>query len=262
MCMTCWKLSVLRTQLISLNVALKHDQISDEFMIPLQLDQPMVTHFTGRETYLDRLNEMIAPNGAIPRHSVTNTIVILANGGTGKTQLVLQYIHRHPKLFSAVFWVNASSLDTTQTSFIGIAEQLIKHYEKMQKGSSPDYFSVARRLDMIGLVDEKGRIVVGENSPSVIVKAVKGWLTLDSNDKWLIVFDNVDDLESFNVSDSFPYKHSIGTVIITTRRRACVAYGKGLELKEMEEKESIELLSKFFDKEIEHGSEGMHYLIN
>jgi hypothetical protein len=219
----------------------------------------MVTHFTGRETYLDGLNEMIAPNGAIPGHSTTNTIVILANGGMGKTQLVLQYIYRHPKLFSAVLWVNASSLDTMQTSFISIAEQLIEHYAKTQKGSSPDYFSIARRLNMIGLVDAKGRIVVGENSPSVIVKVVKGWLALDGNDKWLIVFDNVDDLESFNVSESFPYKHSIGTMIITTRRRDCMAYGKGFELKEMEERESIELLLKFFGNQIERGSEGMPY---
>jgi hypothetical protein len=234
------------------NLALEHGQIRDEFRIPLQLDQPMVTHFTGRETYLNRLNEMIASNGAISGHSVTNIIVILASGGMGKTQLVLQYISRHPKLFSAVFWVNASSLETTQTSFISIAEQLIKHYAKMQTGTLPDYFSIARRLDMVGLIDEKGRIVVGEDSPTLVVKAIKSWLALDGNDKWLIVFDNVDDLESFDVSQSFPYKNSLGNVIITTRRRDCMDYGKGFELKEMEERESIELLLKFFDKQIEH----------
>jgi hypothetical protein len=240
------------------NLALEH-QIRDEFRIPLQLDQPMVTHFTGRETYLNRLDGMIAPNGVLPVLGVTNTIVILANGGMGKTQLVLQYIYRHPKLFSAVFWVNASSLETTQTSFISIAEKLIKHYAKMQKGSPPDYFSIAHRLDMVGLVDEKGRIVMGENSPNLVVEAVKSWLALSDNDEWLIVFDNVDDLESFNVSESFPYKHSVGNVIITTRRRDCLDYGKGLELKEMEESEGIELLLKFFDKPIEHiGSEGVH----
>jgi hypothetical protein len=230
---------------------LERDQIHDEFEIPLQLDQPMITHFTGRETYLNRLNEMIAPNGAIAKDRVTNTIVILANGGMGKTQLVLKYISRHSNLFSAVFWVNASSLETMQTSFIGIAEQLIKHYAKMQKGSSPDYFSIARHLDMVGLVNEKGRIVIGENSPRLVINAVKGWLALDGNHKWLMVFDNVDDLESFNVSDSFPHKSSVGNVIITTRRRDCMDYGKGLELKEMEESESIELILKFFDKQIE-----------
>jgi hypothetical protein len=222
----------------------------------------MVTHFTGRETYLNRLHEMIVPNGAISRHSVTNVIVILANGGMGKTQLVLQYISQYPKLFSAVFWVNASSLETTQTSFISIAEQLIKHYAKMQTGSLPDYVSIARRLDMVDLVDEKGRIVVGENSPTLVVKAVKAWLALDGNHRWLIVFDNVDDLESFDVSESFPYKNSLGNVIITTRRRDCMDYGTGFELKEMEESESIELLFKFFDKQIEHvGSEGAHRIV-
>jgi hypothetical protein len=238
------------------NLALEHGRTCDEFRIPLQLDQPMVAHFTGRETYLNHLNEMIALTGAIPGKSLTNIVVVLASGGMGKTQLVLQYIYRHLKLFSAVFWVNASSLETTQTSFINIAEQLIKHYAKTQTES---YFSIARRLDLVGLVDERGHITLGENSPSLVVKAVKSWLALDGNYKWLIVFDNVDDLESFNVSDSFPYKHSIGNVIVTTRRRDCMDYGKGFELKEMEESEGVELLLKIFNTQTEDvGSEGVH----
>jgi hypothetical protein len=238
------------------NIAPQYDDISDKFTIPLQLNQPMVKHFAGRKPYLDRLHEMMTENAAEKRENLTNIIVIHATGGMGKTQLVLRYIHQHLKLFSAVFWVNGSSLETVQASFIGIAERLVKYYGKMQKGSPPDYFSIARDLDMIGLVDEKGCIVAGDNSASLAVKAVKAWLSLAGNNKWLIVFDNVDDLESFDISESFPYKASIGSVIITTRRPECLEFGDGFELKEMEESEGIETLSKCSNIPIEPGSEG------
>jgi hypothetical protein len=219
----------------------------------------MVAHFTGRESYLKDLNEMMMPDAAIPRQSVTNTIVIHATGGMGKTQLVLQYIARHSKQFSSVFWVNASTLETMQTSFIAVAEQLIKHYAKLQKRYPPDYFGIAHRLDMAGIVDNKGRITVSEDSPSHVVKAVQAWLALDGNDNWLIVFDNVDDLESFDVSESFPYSNSAGNVIITTRRRECMEYGNGFELNQMEENESTELLSKCSHIPVkDDGSEGVN----
>jgi hypothetical protein len=72
----------------------------------------------------------------------------------GKTQLVLEYISLHAKLFSSVFWVNASSLETTQTCFISIAQQLLDHYATSLKGPILSYPLIAQCLGMVSLVDQ------------------------------------------------------------------------------------------------------------
>jgi hypothetical protein len=74
-----------------------------------------------------------------------------------------------------------------------------------------------------------------------------------------LIFDNVDDIETFNISDFFPIPSS-GSIIITSRRPESIRYGRPLALKEMDLEESIELLwrstSKMFNM-----SDGRFHLI-
>lgn len=249
-------------QLMSLRhyVAARNDFIKDKFQIPLKLGHPKTKLFTGRKTVLDRLHDIITTGTTGSQDGTTKTIVIHGTGGMGKTQLVLEYISLHANLFSSVFWVNASSLETTQTCFISIAQQLLDHYATSLKDPIPSYPLIAQRLGMVSLVDQQGNIIMKHNTTSRIVEAVKAWLTLKGNDKWLVVFDNMDDLKSFNISEFFP-SNSCGNFIITSRRPDClryVQYGCELRLDEMEEMESITLLSKCLHKTIEPaGLEGL-----
>ena len=87
------------------------------------------------------------------------------------------------------------------------------------------------------------------------------WLNCSDNTSWLLVFDNVDDLESFRVSDFFPNSLS-GFVILTSRRPECSRYGKGWELNVMEEQESITLLSKSYARKISVADDGMSFFIS
>jgi hypothetical protein len=111
---------------------------------------------------------------------------------------------------------------------------------------------------MAGLVDGDGQIYLNQKSVDLIVDAIKGWLSRRGNDHWLMVLDNVDDLESFRISDFFPAnitgkiilttrhdeKVAAGKVILTTRRSDAARFGEDMRLDVMEEDESIELLFK------------------
>ncbi|MCJ1342920.1 hypothetical protein MMC31_001109 [Peltigera leucophlebia] len=78
---------------------------------------------------------------------------------------------------------------------------------------------------------------------------MRKWLNRSDNTSWLLVFDNVDDLETFRISDFFPNSLS-GFVILTSRRPECSRHGEGWELNVMEEQDSIILLSKSYAREI------------
>ena len=89
-----------------------------------------------------------------------------------------------------------------------------------------------------------------------MVEAVKGWYSLEKNKGWLVIFDNVDDLESFDVGEFFPTAAANGNILITTRRRECTRFGVELELDVMQKLESIELLQRSCKREQEFTGQG------
>ncbi|KAK6500101.1 hypothetical protein TWF481_010458 [Arthrobotrys musiformis] len=111
--------------------------------------------------------------------------------------------------------------------------------------SDPDYRQLGRRLGIQTIIDAEGNI---DNRPihaKKIRTAFLNWLRLPGNHKWLLIYDNADDLESFNLSDSFP-KSGGGTVIITSRRPEFTrAPYMQMEVDGLEERDAISLLASF-----------------
>ncbi|KAF8473485.1 hypothetical protein BDZ91DRAFT_714700 [Kalaharituber pfeilii] len=168
-------------------------------------------------------------------------IVLHGMGGMGKTQIALEYVYRHHKDYSSVFWINASSEQTTKTSFIQIMEQLIEYHAILL--DEPDYKHIGSLLGMAGKLDSVGLFSTEKpEEEQHVIKAVKKWLTAKQNDKWLLVFDNLDDLESFDINDYIP-SCNFGTVIITSRRRGSTQGRRGLEVHQMQNHEAEKLLS-------------------
>ncbi|RPB26407.1 hypothetical protein L211DRAFT_769464, partial [Terfezia boudieri ATCC MYA-4762] len=140
-------------------------------------------------------------------------VVLHGTGGIGKTQLALQYVYRHKEAYSSVFWINAAN-----------------------------YTAIGRLLDMTGKLNAAGKFTVQEPTDEQhIVGAVKQWLAAKENNKWLLVIDNLDDLESFDLSDYIP-QCCHGTVIITSRRPNCVHRRRGVEVSQMQGSEAEMLL--------------------
>jgi hypothetical protein len=159
-------------------------------------------------------------------------IVLQGMGGIGKTQVLLEYVYQHHAESSSVFWVNATSKETTTAGFRSIVQRLVDHHANLMSASSlPDYGQIALGLGISGLLNPDGQIRAEDEVNERIVAAVKRWWAQEENDNWLLVLDNVDDLESFSIRDFIP-DAAYGTILVSSRRTgwARVATELGVEL--------------------------------
>jgi len=204
------------------------------FDIPLFLNVQKNCGFVGREYLLEDLRREIEAG-----KDRWNIVVLYGTGGMGKTQLALEYVYQHYKAYSSVFWVNAASVQTTILGFTQIMKQLIQRHIRL----SEDVTGVSRLLGMAGKLDSTGCLTVtSESEAQHVVDAVKQWLAAPENTNWLVVFDNLDDLDLVNLEEYLPSCNH-GTVIITSRRRETIQHGRrGFEVQQMHPTEAIQLL--------------------
>lgn len=213
----------------------KHTQ-DITFRLPFQLDYSKNPSFTGREDFLNRLDAEV-------RSKESKVIVLYGMGGIGKTQITLEYVHTHHADYSSVFWVNVTSEETATLGFRSIAQRLVDHHATVATTAKPDYPRIAQLLGMTGMIDQNGQLSAGKEETGRIVEAVKRWYSLEKNQNWLLILDNVDDLESFDIRTFIPTS-SHGMVLMTSRRRESTRFGTGLEVEEMLELEGTSLLLK------------------
>jgi hypothetical protein len=57
----------------------------------------------------------------------------------------------------------------------------------------------------------------GSDDQDKIVGALPKWLSMEGNDHWLLIFDNMDDMRVIDKAKHFP-GNSLGTIIITSCR--------------------------------------------
>jgi hypothetical protein len=130
------------------------------------------------------------------------TVVLHGLGGIGKTQLTIAYAKRHKDNYSAIFWLNIRDKDSLKQSFVKVARQILQEHPSASRLSS---------VDMKENLDE-------------MIDAVKGWLSLPNNTRWLMIYDNYDnpkiaenaDPVAVNIRKFLPESYQ-GSVIITTR---------------------------------------------
>jgi len=206
------------------------------FDIPLCLNVRKNPDFVGRKYLLEKIKQEIGNGGGL-----LNIIVLYGTGGMGKTQLTLEYVYQHYRDYSSVFWVNTASVQTTILGFTQIMQQLVEHH--VRKSKSKDIANVGQLLGMAGRLDSMGYFAVtSESDGQHVVDAVKRWFSATENTNWLLVFDNLDDLDSVDIEDYLPLCNH-GTVIITSRRRESIQQGRrGLEVQQMHSMEAIQLL--------------------
>jgi hypothetical protein len=132
-------------------------------------------------------------------------------GGIGKTQLAITYAKRHGSSYSSVFWLNASSKTALLTSLRRLAPQILPE--------------AGDRL----------------NDEAILIQ-VSVWLSQLDNNRWLLIFDNYDDPDQFNVREYYP-SVAHGSIIITTRQRDRVN-GEEIHLQPMAQaEESLRILA-------------------
>jgi len=204
------------------------------FDIALSLNTRENYDFVGREYLLENLKQEIEKG-----KDSLNIIVLYGTGGMGKTQIALKYVYQQYRNYSSVFFVNTASVQTTILGFTQIMQRLVQRHGQI----SDDYAHIGRLLGMAGKLDPAGRFAVtSEPEEQHVVGAVKQWFSAPGNTNWLLVLDNLDDPDLVNIEEYIPMCNH-GTVIITSRRRKCIQRGRrGLEVEQMHDMESIQLL--------------------
>src|SRR3954468_18071305 len=80
---------------------------------------PRHAHFTGRSEQLAELRKALTQKAAADRVQI-----LIAPGGTGKTQLAVEYAYRHRWEYQIIWWLRAHDATTLALSFAQMAESL------------------------------------------------------------------------------------------------------------------------------------------
>jgi hypothetical protein len=166
-------------------------------------------------------------------------LLLYGTGGMGKSQLAVEYSHQNQDSYSAIFWIDAKTEQSTVSSFIGEVERLVRHL-----GRSKTYEEAAKSLGIAGLVDGTGTVSREQQFAARIVQDFKEWLVGAIAGRWLLLFDNYDQLEDFSLTKFFPQSKA-GRIIITSRRTECkriARYPKEVGVLEREEALSLLLM--------------------
>ncbi len=134
--------------------------------------------FTGRESILTRLHTILHAGKAA---ALSQPPAISGLGGIGKTQAAMEYAYRYRDEYQHVLWVQANTRETLTSSYVTLA-------------------------GLLNLPEQ------GAQDQSLTIQAVKNWL--EQHDRWLLIFDNADDL---SMVDEFVPAGRSGHILFTTR---------------------------------------------
>jgi hypothetical protein len=193
--------------------------IQEKHTVPFSLKGvPAIDHFVQRVSDMQRLEEYFFPQQ--PHLTRRKLFVVHGLGGIGKTQLCIEFVRRYQEKYTAVFWLDGSSEDALQRSFIDVvarlpADEVPPSLVHAAKQASPDQ--------------------------CLIVQGVLDWLSLPSNQQWLLVIDNVDRDHTTKVKDPLAYdvKQYLpaadhGCTLVTSRLSTLIAPRNSLRLTEVD----------------------------
>lgn len=139
--------------------------------------------FIGRSTEIEEMEKLLLAD----YHSPSRHVLILGGiGGVGKTQLSLAFAKQNSARFTSVFWLNATTETSLKSSFTQLSNLIQPLDKPRQTDSTQD------------------------------LEFVSNWLSQRGNDQWLLIFDNHDDPEQYDIHEYYPMA-SHGSIIITTR---------------------------------------------
>ncbi|WP_412753767.1 FxSxx-COOH system tetratricopeptide repeat protein [Krasilnikovia sp. M28-CT-15] len=157
-------------------------------------------NFIGREAQLDQLHERLVSGGAAVVQAVHGM------GGIGKTQLVLEYAHRHLSGYEVVWWISAE-----QTGLIG-----------------DQFTALGVRL---GIIDTHADTLVAQ---SKVLEYLSG------REGWLLIFDN-----AVRREDILPWlPQDSGHVLITSRGGNWHQTAQVMELNVLAREDAIRFLTR------------------
>ncbi|PVH69794.1 kinesin light chain 1 [Cadophora sp. DSE1049] len=195
----------------------------EDFSVTFSLsDVSDVEHFVARKMELVEIHKALSGDGS------RRTVVLHGLGGIGKTQLAVAYAKRHKDDCSGIFWLNIKDEDSLKQSFVKVAKQILREHP------------LALQLSNVETIENLDKVV----------DAVKAWLSLPNNTRWLMIYDNYDnpklpgktDPAAVDIRKYLPESYQ-GLIIITTRSSQ-VKNGHIIHIRKLEKvRDSLEILS-------------------
>ena len=199
---------------------------NDTHQIPFSLrGLPIVNEFVPRDDEISRLENFLVP---APDCNTRRKIFVLHGlGGIGKTQLALEFARKHQKAFTAILWLDGSSCDAIKQSIAGLSSRLPGN--QISEG-------IWNSKQAAGELD-------------AVIDKILRWFSLPTNNRWLMVIDNVDraypsvgdDPEAFDVERFFPDADH-GSILITSRLKKMEQLGRSHKVDRMNEAQGTRLL--------------------
>ncbi|TRT97624.1 MAG: tetratricopeptide repeat protein, partial [Microcystis aeruginosa Ma_OC_LR_19540900_S633] len=140
---------------------------------------PRNPYFTGQDGELDDIYSFFFSS---KNSSNVRSLALVGMGGSGKTQLAIEYAYRYSKQYSAIYWLQADDIGLFFLSVSELAEKLI-----------PDECK--------------------DINPEVIANKLKSHLE-EQQSGWLLIVDNADD---FSIVKKYLPRSDKGDILITTR---------------------------------------------
>jgi hypothetical protein len=178
--------------------------------------------------------ELVEMHKALSSDGSRRTVVLHGLGGIGKTQLSIAYAKRHKDDYTGIFWLNTKDENSIKQSFVKVAKQISREHPSALRLSNVD---------------------TNENLDEVI-DAVKAWLSLPNNTRWLMIYDNYDNPRlpsktnptTVDIRKYLPESYQ-GSIIITTRSSQ-LRVGQSIPIRKLRDVyDSIEILSNVSRRE-------------
>ncbi|MCR3752910.1 FxSxx-COOH system tetratricopeptide repeat protein [Lentzea californiensis] len=160
--------------------------------------------FVGRTELLEQLQDRL--NAAKTTAVLPSTLHGL--GGVGKSQTVVEYIHRHATEYDLVWWVPAEQSAQITFSFVELAKRL--------------------------------GVATAGSADTAVPAVLETLRTYDPAKRWLLVFDNADNPRE--VRQFFPM--GTGHIIVTSRNPEWSGVARSVHVDLFTRAESIELLHR------------------
>lgn len=129
------------------------------------------------------------------------SFAICGMAGSGQTRIAIEYAHSRTSRFDAIFWLSGEETSAWASSFFRIAVQLGLEEDRELPEWPPVY---------------QAHAVSREKMMQWLISPIKNTALPESPDnfaKWLIIFDNVRDMDA--LSDYWP-RDGNGSVLITS----------------------------------------------
>ncbi|KAL7894387.1 hypothetical protein HDV63DRAFT_396846 [Trichoderma sp. SZMC 28014] len=183
-------------------------------------------NFVGRSTIIEMIDQALLPNDS-SLSSGLRSFSLCGFGGLGKTQIAAYYAFGRESDFDAIFWVQADELMKLNKSFEDIAKAL----DLVEEGDQGNK-AISRDKVLEWFCDPQTREM----------RATTTLTDIDSTlAKWLIIFDNADDISMLR--EFWPIGSS-GSILVTSRDPTAKSdlANQGLDLSPMSSDECAALL--------------------